>query len=135
MNTTRCFLTTTGQPYETYTPPLPRPGADMKHKLLIAAVLALALAVVILVMAAKVDRFSKTDCLKCVPDGLLATFQALATETEKEYRGTPTPTPAPEETSWWKAAPTTPQCLKCGTPRKLWPHHPLTPHVSGQNSL
>lgn len=84
--------------------------------LALAAVLTLALAVLVLALAAKVDRISKADCPKCSPPGLLATMQAIATETEKEYHGTPTPTPEPLGKTWTR-----------GT---------LTPrHVVPQNSL
>ncbi len=42
------------------------------HKLALAAVLALALAIVVLMLAAKLD--GKTACQKCPPTGILATF-------------------------------------------------------------
>ena len=94
-----------------------------RHKLLAAAVLALALAVLVLIMASKLDNLKSGG-----------PYENMSKS--EYYQGIPSPEPTP----WWKALPSDPWTLDKTKPeghkRPARPHGRLTPHYyEPQNAL
>jgi len=95
---------------------------ETRHKLLAAAVLALALSVLILVLSAKLDNLKSGG-----------PYENMSKS--EYYQGIPSPMPTP----WWKALPSDPWTLDKSRPeghkQPSRPRGRLTPHYSGQNGL